>query len=266
MTSLEGELTEEKEDIITSEKNRFNEAFEQIDRIDSMVSSGKIDEKTADDMKIQWYGVLTFYPSFQRVEAQYEHVKESKGIFIYDTGYKYLFGLMDDSFLIDLLMLTLCIIFSFGNVMSMEYQKKSWNLISATVKGKRQIIKHKVAVCVLYTCAISILPWIFRIIAISKSYPMHEVMSSVDNIPAYFDFKIALPIWGFILITILSQIIVLLISTSLVLLLSHLRKSYLQSSFLALLILAVPLIISVMGIDFGKWLSIYPAYAWIALI
>lgn len=266
MTSLEGELTEEKEDIITSEKNRFNEAFEQIDRIDSMVSSGKIDEKTADDMKIQWYGVLTFYPSFQRVEAQYEHVKESKGIFIYDTGYKYLFGLMDDSFLIDLLMLTLCIIFSFGNVMSMEYQKKSWNLISATVKGKRQIIKHKVAVCVLYTCAISILPWIFRIIAISKSYPMHEVMSSVDNIPAYFDFKIALPIWGFILITILSQIIVLLISTSLVLLLSHLRKSYLQSSFLALLILAVPLTISVMGIDFGKWLSIYPAYAWIALI
>ena len=112
---LEGRQTAEKISLIETEKARYEEAFRQIKKIDEMISSGEIDENVGDTMKLQWYGVTAFYPAFQRVEQQYDLVCKSNSNYIYDTGYLYLFGAMGNDFVLDLLMLSIGIIFAFGD-------------------------------------------------------------------------------------------------------------------------------------------------------
>ena len=197
---------------------------------------------------------------------QQEHIRKNGGVFVYDTGYAYLFGRMDDSFLFDFLLLTLCMIFAFGNAMSMEYEKKSWNLLSATAKGKWAIIGRKALVCSLCSAIMAILPWIFRIMAISKEYPLHGWSSAVQNIPLYFEVRVGMPIWLFFLMAVLCQILAIWIVGGIVLLLSGWRKSYLQTVFLGLLLLAVPAALAIMGFDFAKWVSLYPLYSRISFL
>lgn len=264
MASLQGGLTAEKEQLILTERARFEEAKSQIERIEQQHADGILNESTAEQMKLQWYGVLTFYPAFQRVEAQYAHVQATNGEFIYDTGYQYLFGFLDDSFIMDLLFLSLCVIFAFGNVMAMEEQKKSWYLLAATARGKRQIIEKKIAVCGAAAGVMVLLPWIFRFISISRAYPMGGLLSAVQNLPMYFTWGLKLPVLVFLILAAASQFIAVALAGAAVLLLSYKRKSYMQASFLSLLLLVVPLVLSVMGMDFAKWFSVYPIYSWMS--
>lgn len=261
MMTLEGERTEEKEVMISTEQARYDEAFAEIDRIDMLAASGEIDERTGEDLKTRWNSVISFYPAFLRILQQLEHIRQDGGVFVYDTGYAYLFGRMDDSFLVDFLLLSLCMVFAFGNSMAMEYEKKSWNLLSATAKGKRAIIKRKILVCSLCAVTMSILPWVFRIIAISAEYPLHEWQAAVQNLPPYFGFGLGMPIWLFLLAAALCQTLSILIVTAVVFSLSGWRRNYLQAVFLGLLILAVPPALAVMGFDFAKWASLYPMYS-----
>ena len=47
MLLLEGALTEEKEKLILSERARYKEAFENLEKIDEMVSMGKMSPRAA---------------------------------------------------------------------------------------------------------------------------------------------------------------------------------------------------------------------------
>lgn len=266
MRELEGRLTKEKEQLVLAEQARFDEARNQIERIEERYADGTLDKSTAEQMKIQWYGVLAFYPAFERVETQYENIRSEGGEFIYDTGYQYLFGTLDDSFITDLLLLSLCMIFGFGNVMAMEEQKHSWYLLAATAKGKHQIICKKLAVCGAVTGVMTLLAWIFRFLSISRAYPMQEVFAKVNNLPMYFNWNIGLPIWAFIGLAVISQIVAVCLVSAAILLLSYKRKNYLGASIIALLVFAVPLILSIMGMDFVKWFSVYPIYSWMSFV
>ena len=183
MLSLEGELTEEKEDVIEGEQNRYDEALSEIERIDKMVAGGDIDEKTGDDMKEPLYAQLAFYPWFQRIQSQYHRILSNGGVFVYDTGYLYLFGRMDDSFLTDLLLISLCLAFSFSGAMSMEDGKGLWPLLSSTKAGKRQIVKNKWLVCGITCAVVTVLPLIFHIPAISHVYPIGQITAGIQSTP-----------------------------------------------------------------------------------
>lgn len=262
MKSLEGELDEEKEALIASEQTRFDEASGQIEKIDRMTADGTISESTGESMKLPWESEMAFYPAFQRVLVQYEKIQEKGGIFVYDTGYLYLLGSIDDSFLTDLLLLILCICFSFSNVIALEDSREMWKLISATRCGRRKVLRSKYLVCSSVCIGITILPWIFRWISISEVYPMKELQAGIQNIPQYSHFFLNIPILIFLFLAVLIQIIAVLLVTFLVLLLSRWRKNAFQALFLALLLFAVPLMLSEMGLPVIKWFSIWPLYSW----
>lgn len=265
MMQLEGELTEQKEALILSEQERFTQAFSEIEKIDGMVSDGEIDESTGEQLKADWYGITFFYPSFQRVMQQYENIQENGGNFIYDTGYLYFFGRMNDDYLIDLLLLSLCMVIAFGNVMAMEFQSGSWYLLSATKQGKKKIIARKMVVCIMAAMVISVIPMIGRFVNISSVYPLHELTAAITDIPSYQEFPLAIPVWFFILLLILSQMASICVVTVVVLLISYWRKNYIQTVFFAILILVVPLVLKRLGFEFAGWGSVYPLYAWTAL-
>ena len=266
MKSLEGTLNEEKEALIASEQARFDEASGQIEKIDRMTADGTISESTGESMKLPWESEMSFYPAFQRVLAQYEKILENGGVFVYDTGYLYLLGSIDDSFLTDLLLLVLCICFSFSNVMALEDSRGMWALLSATRCGRRKVLRSKYLVCSFMCIGITLFPWIFRWISISEVYPMGELRAGIQNIPQYSHFFLNMPILLFLFLAALIQAGAVLLITFLVLLLSRWRKNAFQALFLALLLFAVPLILSEMGLPVIKWFSIWPLYSWTGLL
>ncbi len=78
----------------------------------------------------------------------------------------------------------------------------------------------------------------------------------------YFGKVADIPIFVLIAAAVLSQLAALLLVGAVVLFWSWNRKSYLQASFLSFLMLALPLVLAVLGLDFAKWISIYGIYGW----
>lgn len=265
MAELEGELTEEKEALVLSEKARYDAAFQKIEQIDGMVSAGELSADTADAMKSQANMTLTFYPVFQRVQAQYAHIQADGGSFVYDTGYLYLFGILEDVFSVDFLLLSIGIMIALSGAISMEYQTGSLFLLGATKAGKRKVLLQKAVIGVLLAAALALIPVLCRIYRISTVYPMHSLHAAVQCIPYFSGFAVPMPILCFILLFVFCQVTSIVLVALLTLAISVWRKSQVQTVFFALLVLAVPMLLKLLGFEAAKWFSLYPLYSWIAM-
>ncbi|MDE6233058.1 MAG: hypothetical protein K2M60_06905, partial [Lachnospiraceae bacterium] len=207
MTELEGELTYEKESLVLSEKARYEEALKKIEQLDEMVSARELSSDAADSLKAQANMTLAFYPAFRRIEEQYDNIKDSGGSFVYDTGYLYLFGVVEDTFSIDFLILTIGIIFAVSGVVTMEYQSGLLFLISTTKTGKRKILLRKVLICGIVAMLLALIPILCRVFRIASVYPMHSFGAVIQNISHFTEFPVSLPIGCFVMLFVLSQII-----------------------------------------------------------
>lgn len=262
MLKLEGKPTEEKTELIKTEKSRFNEAFSKISEIDEQIAKGEINDTTGEAMKVKWYSITAFYPTFEKVLEQDKYVKENDGNYIYDTGYLYLFGVMDEGILNDFILLTLSIIFMFCNVMAIEYQNKAVNILQATNKGKKAIIKTKVKATIIIVLLFCILPFVCRFISVSSTFPINGFLLSAKDISIYHNLSSGILVIGLILLKIFIQVFSGIILAMLILTISAWKKNNVQTIFLGLLILFVPLVLVLLGFEYMRLFSLYPLYSY----
>ena len=262
MLKLEGKPTEEKTELIKAEKSRFDEAFSKISEIDEQIAKGEINDTTGEAMKVKWYSITAFYPTFEKVLEQDKYVKENDGNYIYDTGYLYLFGVMDDGILNDFILLSLSIIFMFCNVMSIEYQNKAVNILQATNKGKKSIIKTKVKATIIIVLLLCILPFVCRFISVSSTFPIDGFLLSAKDISIYHNLPSGILAIGLILLKIFIQVFSGMIMAMLILTISAWKKNNVQTIFLGLLILCVPLVLVLLGFEYMRLFSLYPLYSY----
>lgn len=270
MLRLEGELTEEKEQLLLSEQARYQEAFDQISQIQEMVSRGEMDERAGEDLKAKYNAVTAFYPAFLRAWEQYRRISgeglptRPGGNFVYDTGYLYLFGVKGEGTLIDLILLCCGVILAFGNAAAMEDTGGAWNLLGSTRTGKRKVLLYKACLCGASAAVISLAPFACRMARIGMTYPFRGLSFGAGNLPCCSGVASALPIWGFLLATALSQAVVLAMAALAVLGLSAWRREPLGAYFLAALLLLVPLALLMLGFAAAEGFSLYPFYSWTA--
>lgn len=262
MLKLEGKPTEEKTQLIKAEKSRFDEAFSKISEIDEQIAKGEINDTTGEAMKVKWYSITAFYPTFEKVLEQDKYVKENDGNYIYDTGYLYLFGVMDEGILNDFILLTLSIIFMFCNVMAIEYQNKAVNILQATNKGKKAIIKTKVKATIIIVLLFCILPFVCRFISVSSTFPINGFLLSAKDISIYHNLSSGILVIGLILLKIFIQDLSGIILAMLILTISAWKKNNVQTIFLGLLILFVPLVLVLLGFEYMRLFSLYPLYSY----
>lgn len=262
MLKLEGKPTEEKTELIKVEKSRFDEAFSKISEIDEQIAKGEINDTTGEAMKVKWYSITAFYPTFEKVLEQDKYVKENNGNYIYDTGYLYLFGVMDEGILNDFILLTLSIIFMFCNVMAIEYQNKAVNILQATNKGKKAIIKNKVKATIIIVLLLCILPFVCRFISVSSTFPINGFLLSAKDISIYHNLPSGILVIGLILLKIFIQVFSGIIMAMLILTISAWKKNNVQTIFLGLLILCVPLVLVLLGFEYMRLFSLYPLYSY----
>lgn len=246
MLQLEGPLTLEKEALIAGERERYESAFAQIERIDQMAAEGELDERTAESMKTPYDSEAAFYPAFQRVLMQYEWIQENGGSFIYDTGYLYLFGVIDDGYLMDFILLTVCFILAFSHTMMVEYEKGLWPLLSATARGKKMIIRRKVVACLLAAGPVSLVPWVCRAIRLHQTYPLHGMMTPIHVMPDFCQVGPDIPVLLVLLAAGSLWFLAACVTAGVVLILSWRLKSHLQVIFTSVLVLLIPLLLKMM--------------------
>lgn len=262
MMRLEGEMTEEKEELVLSEKERYNQAFQTIEEINRLVDTGELSRDAADILKAEANMTLSFYPDFQRVEKQYRHIMENGGGFVYDTGYLYLFGAWQDVFSVYFLILSIGMILAVSRVMPVEYQTGAMFLLCATKTGKRKIFVRKLIVCIGMAVLLALVPVICRAVCIDSVYPMQSFGAGIQNISCFSDFAVNIPIGVFILGFVFSQVAAVIFTVFVTLALSVWRKNQVQTIFFGLVILGVPMILKLLGFEAAKWFSLYPIYGW----
>lgn len=261
MMNLEGELTKEKEQILLAEKERYDNAFEQLNYIGEMLASGEISELEAEEKKETWNAIVAFYPSFQRAWWQYEHILEQGGVFVYDTGYLYMFGAWGGGFLIELFIFSISILLMFSNFVSMEYQNKTNLLIHSSTFGMKKVIQKKAWLCVLVGICLPICIRMFYGIYIQNTFTTHYWNSSIHGIFQYQNIPVDIPIWMFFIVIVSLQILVCSVLALIIMFLSYWRKNFIQTILIGAIIFVVPLALYVQGIEFTKYLTVYPLYS-----
>ena len=261
MLSLEGELTEEKEALIASEKARFDEAFEEIRQINAAVASGEISEDVGDTLKANWQAVTAFYPAFERVLDQYELVKNG-GSFLYDTGWLYLLGALGVPELSGFLLLTMGLILALSGAGAMEFSSGAWSVLNATKTGGRGVLRRKLVLCALAGAIFAAVPFVFRVVSTVRAFPIHAPFTPARMIPLYRNLSAAIPTAALGAAKLTLQMLCGALMALIVALLSFWRRSHIQTIFLAFLLLAAPCVLSALGLKAAQSFSLYPVYAW----
>ncbi len=261
MMNLEGELTKEKEQILLAEKKRYDNAFEELDYIEEMLAADEISELKAEERKDILNEIVAFYPSFQRAWWQYEHILEQGGVFVYDTGYLYMFGAWGKGFLSELFIFSIGILLMFSNFVSMEYQNKTNLLICSSTFGMKKVLQKKAWLCVLVGICLPVCIRIFYGIHIHNTFPTHFWNSSIHEISQYQNIPVDIPIWTFFIVIVSLQILVCSILALSVMFLSYWRKNFMQTILIGAIIFVVPIALYFQGIEFTKYLSVYPLYS-----
>lgn len=187
MVALEGELTSEKEALINEEKERFADANVQIEKINCMEAEGELAPLEADNMRTKYEYILSFYQQFEKILAKYDRVKSENIPFAYDTGYSKVFWMQGGLKQLknEFLLATIAIVLAFASVFSMEWEKKSWTLLSSTYLGKSNIIKTKLIICGITATILACYGWICRLIFICKNYHLSNPFYSARTIYGY---------------------------------------------------------------------------------
>lgn len=266
MGRLEGELNEEKEALVLAERQRYEEAFENLSRIDAMVEAGTLSDAEADERRTKEYMVLSFYPSFQRVEDQYRRIADGGAGFVYDTGYRYLLGLWEDGFSVDFLILSVGVILIASGAVSMEYQKGAWYLLGATRTGRNRILLNKCLICGAQAALLALVPLVCRFCAISRVYPMRSPLAEIGSLLPETGAGSGIPILLFLVLFVLSQLLAVLLVMLITLGLSFWRRQQASTVFFALVLLAVPMALKLLGFETAKWFSLYPLYGWTGMV
>lgn len=270
MMELSGELTDEKEKLIHREQARYDKAFAEIERIEALIDSGKIDEQAGAAMMEPYHRETAFYPSFQRIVAQYQWICENEdGRFVYDTGYLLLLGFSEGSAsdaLMDYILLVLCIILTFSCTFAMEYQAGVWNLLSATACGRQRIHKTKIGIALLTGVLLAVLVFGSSAVQVLIHCPMNQLTASTMCLSPYRSAGLDVPLWLWIGILLLMRILVVMALILIVLLISAKLKNQLMTMCLAGLLLVIPSLLYAMGLDFTRWWSLLPVYQFGTLV
>lgn len=113
--------------------------------------------------------------------------------------------------------------------------------------------------------ALTLIPILCRIYRISSVYPMHSLGAAIQCIPHFSGDAISMPILCFIPLFASSQILSLVLVALLTMAISVWRKNQAQTVFFALLVLAVPMLLKLLGFEAARWFSLYPLYGWMGV-
>lgn len=262
MTHLQGEVTGKKIDYLNTERARFDKIHEKLAEINSLLESGEITKTQAETMSGSLERELTTESVFERVWQQYEYLQmQPKGQFVYDTGYLSLFDTGGVRSISNLFGICIILILCCYGVFSMEYTSGAWKLIRTTSCGKRDTVNRKIRIGVLIAFTAFLINMLPTLITVGKVYGFSSLSAPITSMQAYVGLPSFISIFGFIVILYLLKLAACLSMALIIMGLSQICKHGIYSMLLSALILAVPIVLTLMGLSWCGYISLIPLFS-----
>lgn len=255
---VEGEITEEKLDKL---RELYLE-FEPIISIQNAYNRKEINSEVMNLMMSEHYGLQQKMNAFNRVWFSQSYLNtQPRAQFVYESGWLNLFDMNTGGThdrLDSLLAALLCAI-CFGGLFAMEKQSGMERIIAATPLGRIATVKAKLrcvnCVCVLIT-VFSCLP---RLAITLKDYGIGALLAPSYSM-AQFSTMWELPLIFYLMLFALARYLAIRTMAGVTLALSYKTGNLFSAVFISSSIFALPIMLSMSGLESAKWLSVYPMF------
>lgn len=197
MQELEGELTDEKREIVLEKKKYYDDILKQLGQLEKQYEQGKLGEEQYENIKLSLEGKLSLYSAFQRVYERYEYVNSHPNAkLVYEDGYKKLIGKMDNWYMNWLFLMLIVLIIIQSTVFTLDKERGMEKLIRATIKGRKNVTLSKMTIGITNTIIVY-LCFVLRNLYISnKFYGTNMWSASLCNIKGFENVPALIPIGG----------------------------------------------------------------------
>ena len=259
MNTLEGPLTKEKETYILAKKAEFDKAQSKIDEIMSEYKQGKISQEEMIIGQEPYQEKLEQSSAFTLVYEKYEYINENKSSqFLYDSGYKQLFGISDSNAGLKYgFMMTVVLILCLCGTFSIEYKSGMYKVLNAAKKGNRNTVTAKLGLSCIVGIMAFISAYLPELLFIGKYYGYRGTNIPLVSIPELKFFG-TIPIWGYIVILYLLRLIVCLGLAMIIDAVSLMTKNNVYTAILSAAVLLTPVIAHNYNINIFDSVSIIP--------
>lgn len=246
MKTFSGELTDEKEKMISKEQERFEK-----------VQNGEISREESIQYKEPYHEILNVEEIFLKIVEQYENIKENpKAEFVYDTGYKELLRINKNAFLESDVYLIIMAEIVFSTIFVMEYKNGMNKILNTTPKGKEMTTKAKIEVCLLTSIIVFMISIIPEMIKIGQIYGFDNITASITSIVRFSDLYSGISILGFVILNYFARFVIFISMVLVILWISLKLKNTTYTILVASSIMLIPVITTQIGIKFLDKMSI----------
>lgn len=250
MLKLEGELTPEKEQFLTNEQRKFEQAQSDMQQ---EFANGNV------FAAMKYQNILAPQTAFERVREHTEYLKTTdSGEFVYDSGYKLLTGDVsagnkDATLALTALVMLIC---TLTYVYSIEYKTGAAVLLRTSPRGRGTIFVRKfliglIIVTVIY--ALTYAPYFYNVL---HAYGTRQLSASACSMEHLTGWDIS--ILAYLVLISVLRYLGLIASMLLIFFISSKAKSFISSLLIETGILIVPIVLFLLGITFFRWIGLTP--------
>lgn len=256
MERLQGEVTEIKRTYIEEEEKRIEMIEDKISELDLSYESGDISEGEYKEETTFLSSQIRNKIAFQMVKERLEYLDEPDNenySFVNDEGWKQLFGFTEEGRRNDYISALFCILImgiGISGCFACDFECGMYRLQRVTVRGRKYLQMKKFLNALVVLLAAMIINYVRDIILVIKSYGLPGTQLPARSIPdlaKVFGSDGSILGHYFILLGVrfLAYCLVLLIMYFLALL----TKSTMKTMVLTLLLFAIPLGLSLLGVE-----------------
>lgn len=258
MKKLEGPLTNEKEQFILEEKNRFETIHEKQESIKKQEIDNRISKEQSQLLQEQLDQQCIGEEVFNQIVEQYEKIKHNPNReFVIPFFYQYTFLNSTWTMLPCIIMCLFSLIASI-QIFPYEYKNQVNRITLLTTNGKQSIIRNKIMIsfilCVLFLI-ITVAPVIILFaLKFPVSMPFAPALSlnELSLIPKW------IPLIGVYIITILIQLFGIFSMTVTIHMIATKIKNMMLTCFISIIIFVIPLLLAYGNIHILDNISLYP--------
>jgi hypothetical protein len=264
LTANQGEITEESENFILTQKSTLDQARAEYDTLMERFRNGEIDRNEHQELSRQYDKALANENVINFLYERYEYVKSTPNAeFVYDSGYADLFGLTDsDAGLVSGMKLMAVLILCLCGVFPIEYKTGMYKVLNAAKFGHSETICVKLLFSCLFSALIYICCYLPDLLYIRKYYGFSGINLPLASIPpteigALPTVLSGIPIWGYLVLILIMKLLICIGLALIILGISLIIRHNLYSALCAFGILLTPLMFHIFGITILDSVSLY---------
>ena len=246
MEVLEGNLTPEKELIIENSRKEYENAREQINKIDSLALNGELSIQESNYAKMPYEDILATENIFERTLERYEYIKEHPSAkFVYDTGYNKLFRIDSKMVETDIYLIIVTILSVIG-LFIMEYKTGFIHILNATKKGRNITAKRKILATILIGTILYLISITPEILYTLKVYGLNSLSSGINSISYFAKVNSNMPILVYMILFYVVRYVSYIMIIFIIEYISLLLKNQVFAIFTSACLLTLPFILCVL--------------------